>query len=65
MNLIKRHIFKKLCSFMFATQTWMPQRKYNVYKNVSIAYTVLSGLKTSLFEEFITCTEINFKKTRN
>lgn len=50
---------------MFATQTWMPQRKYNVYKNVSIAYTVLSGLKTSLFEEFITCTEINFKKTRN
>lgn len=50
---------------MFATQTWMPQRKYNVYKNVSIAYTVLSGVKTSLLEEFVTCTEINFKKTRN
>lgn len=43
-----------LCSFITTTLTWMPQPKYIVYKkNVSIVYTVLSRLKTSLFKQFV------------
>lgn len=54
MNHMKSQIVKTLCSFMITTLTWMPQPKYIVYKNVSIVYTVLSRLKTSLLKQFVT-----------